>query len=138
MKRWLPVLVGVVLGLTVAWAAGPDQGERQPPGNAAARAAAARKVLKGMRERRQQDPAAPLDPEKQYLWSRRWMEADREVAATKAARLAAVEGHLARMRELEKIVTEFKGGGFMGATDLAAAEFYRLDAEAVLAQEKGR
>jgi hypothetical protein len=138
MKRSLLVVAGGVLALTAAWAAAPDRGEGPAPGNAKARAAAARMVYEGTLVRYRRDVMFRMDPEMVYLWSRRWMEADREVAQTRAARLAAVEGHLARMRDWEKQMTVAKGQGVAAAMDVAAAEFYRLDAEAALAREKAR
>jgi hypothetical protein len=43
------------------------------------------------------------------------------------------------MRKWEKLVVGAKGaGGFYSPTDVAAAEYYRLDAEEQLVQEKGR
>jgi hypothetical protein len=100
---------------------------------------AARKVYEGMLNRMRIDAAFKLDSDALYLWSRRWMEAQREVASSKAERTAAAEAHLERMRKWEKLVVGAKGaGGFYSPTDVAAAEYYRLDAEALLGQEQGR
>jgi hypothetical protein len=138
MKRLLLVVAGGVLALTAAWAAAPERGEGPAPGNAAARAAAARKVYEGTLARYRRDSTFRMDPETLHLWSRRWMDADHELAQTRAARLAAVEGHLARMRDWEKQVTAAKEQGFVTPVDLAAAEFFRLEAETALAREKAR
>jgi hypothetical protein len=70
--------------------------------------------------------------EKVYRWSRRWMEAERDLASTKAARVAAFQGHFQRMKKLEEEVR-----GYTGSTipfqQLAATKFYRAEAEAWLA-----
>jgi hypothetical protein len=42
------------------------------------------------------------DEEQVYRWSVRWLEAERAVAAKQAGRMTALEGHLRRMKELEK------------------------------------
>jgi hypothetical protein len=139
MKRCVPMLIGLSVGLMAASRPGTNHGEAPAAGNAAARAAAARKVYEATVKRVQSDALFKLDLEHVYLWSRRWMDSEREAAATKAARLAAAEGHLARMRHWEKTVTASKeAGGFFSPADVAAAEFYRLEGETLVALEKGR
>lgn len=69
------------------------------------------------------------DPEATFRWSLRWMEAEREATSVPEARKTAREAHVKRMQELEKRVKQkFQSGEAMEA-DVAAAEFYRLDAE---------
>ncbi len=90
-----------------------------------------------------------------YLWSRRWMEAQRDgEGGSKAAEVAAIEGHLGRMRDLERGAI-FKAmikriNGKPPTDESLAAEieqipqfqtaikFYRLEAEAWLAKAKAR
>jgi hypothetical protein len=39
-----------------------------------------------------------------YLWSRRWLEAQRDAGSgAQASEIAAIEGHLNRMRDLDKL-----------------------------------
>jgi hypothetical protein len=88
--------------------------------------------------------------ERLAAWSRRWMEAERAVAAADAAaRLKAVQGHVDRMRGLDdaeflreplKIAKEkvVKDAGFVEQfRDFSdAAHYFRLEAESWLATEK--
>jgi hypothetical protein len=104
--------------------------------NARARLEAARAVYKGIFERRKVDAREPLDFEKLYLWSRRWMEAEKELAARKAERAAAAQGHVDRMKGLEELAKKLHKEGFLSAVELPAAEFYRLEAERWLEKEK--
>jgi hypothetical protein len=60
----------------------------------------------------------------------RWKEAEQEAAGKKADSLVPVKAHLVRMRDLEKLANE--GKKFLAPSDLAAAEFYRLEAENLL------
>jgi hypothetical protein len=106
--------------------------------NAKARLEAARKTYRGMIERAKVDPNANADPERLYLWSRRWMEAERELATKAEEKVAAVEAHLDRMKTREAFVRKMIEKGFASPVDLAAQEFYRLEAEQWLAQLKGK
>ncbi len=126
-----------ILGLTVGTAALAQGGASAAVANAKARAAAARKVYESLMDRRQREPGFHFDPDQAYPWSRRWMEAEKEAAQTKAERVTAVEGHLERMKKWEKSVeADRRIGGVLSPGDLAAAEFYRLEAKAWLAKEK--
>jgi hypothetical protein len=103
--------------------------------NARARLQAARKVYKGLGERKLVD-ARDSDFEKVYLWSRRWMDAEKELAVKKADKISAVQGHLDRMKKLEGVVKALLEGGLATSYDPPVAEFYRLEAEQWLAREK--
>jgi hypothetical protein len=127
---------GLLLALAGTCLAGEPAPEKD--GNAKARAAAARKVYEHLLERYKLDPNFQNEPERSYLWSRRWMEAERQAAGTKAGRVAAVEGHLERMKKWEKVFKEGVERGIFSPGDVAAAEFYRLEAEGWLAEEKAR
>jgi hypothetical protein len=128
-----PTLLLALAGVCLAGEPAPEK-----TGNAKARAAAARKVYEHLMERYKVDPNFQNEPERSYLWSRRWMEAEREAAATKAGRVAAVEGHLERMKKWEKIFKEGRERGIFSPADVGAAEFYRLEADDWLAEEKAR
>lgn len=73
--------------------------------------------------------AARADPEQTYTWSRRWMDAEQDAAADRPAALVAAEAHLARMRELAQRSETLYQSGQTSAAEVAAAKFYRLDAE---------
>lgn len=81
--------------------------------------------------------AARANPEQTYVWSRRWMEAEQDAAADRPAALAAAEAHLARMRELAQRSETLFQAGQTSAGEVAAAKFYRLDAEWSAAKYRG-
>jgi hypothetical protein len=102
---------------------------------AKARLQAAREVYKGLIQERQigrGDGSAIAE------WSPHLLEAELEVATTKADRLAALEAHLARMKDNEKIWQGRFDAGRVLAVDLTRARFARLDAELRLAKEKAK
>jgi hypothetical protein len=129
-------VAGLILGLA-PWAL-PARADDKAAANAKARLAAARKVYEGMLVRRKVDPAESLGSEKLYLWSRRWMEAQRELADKKEDKVAAVQGHLDRMKEMEAVVKQMRDRKIASEADVAAQEFYRLEAEQWLAQAGGK
>jgi hypothetical protein len=77
-------------------------------------------------------------PEDVYTWSVRSLQAERELCSKPADHIAALSGHLKRVRELAKIVDLFVKGGAPGfpAGSAAAADFYVAEAELWLAKAK--
>ncbi len=92
-----------------------------------------------------------------YLWSRRWLEAQREEApGTKADEVAAIEGHLGRMKNLEKgcifealskkypmrsnaLTEEQLADALRDIPEFQTSiKFYRMEAESWLAKAKSR
>ncbi len=71
-----------------------------------------------------------------YCWSRRVLDSQKAVDPGQAKVRAALQAHLDRMNELEKIVTARNQAGQLTADEVAAARFYRLEAEIWLAQAK--
>ena len=84
-----------------------------------------------------------------YQWSRRWLEAERDASPDEAAAVAALKGHLARMRSLERgqLLKDWMKTIGQPITDEKAAEdakslkvftrrltFYRLEAESWLSK----
>jgi hypothetical protein len=68
--------------------------------------------------------------ERLYWWSRRWMEAEQELAAKQKADLvAAAQGHLDRMRELERIIRKLQEAKVSTIDEVSASEYYRLEAD---------
>jgi hypothetical protein len=93
-------------------------------------------VYEGILLRLRRDPTFRMDPEDLYRWSCRWMQAAREGATTKDERVAAVADHLARMQKWQQAVAAGQAQGLWSPLDLAAAEFYHLEAQAWFEQEK--
>jgi hypothetical protein len=77
-------------------------------------------------------------PEGLYEWSLAWQRSESAVAKTKADGLAAMAGHLARMKELQKRVNELVKAARRPVRDSLGAEYYVCDAEALLLKEKGK
>jgi hypothetical protein len=77
------------------------------------------------------------DGEDVYRWSRRWMEAERDLTTTKAERVAALQGHSQRMKKLEEEVQAY-ARGTIPFQQLAATKFYRAEAETWLAEAKDK
>jgi hypothetical protein len=134
MLARIPIWAGLLLGFAVLTAV--VRADETDIANAKARAAAARKVYEGMLARVKIDPSASLDPEKPYQWSRRWLEAERDLSGKKAGQVTAAEGHLERMKKLEATIKSLLANKMVGPAEVAAAEFYRLKAEQTLAQTK--
>jgi len=112
-----------------------------PPGNdgkshaalAEARLEAARKQYEETWSYYQQ---ARIDSYQVYVWSKLILDCQREMAEKPADRVAAFEGHLARMKRLETLITKVRRIGFGRSYDVGAAQYYRLEAEFWLTREK--
>jgi hypothetical protein len=77
-------------------------------------------------------------PEDVYVWSVRWLNAQRDLASKKEEQLAALEDHLRRMQDLKQRVENLAKAGMVLFTEVNAVEFYRVEAELWLAQEKAK
>jgi RND family efflux transporter MFP subunit len=115
-------------------AAGPGPREADLPALARAQVEVSRKAYEAARKSLDQTRRA----EEVYTWSVRWLNAQRDVSNKKDERLAALEAHLQRMKDLEKRVEALHKGGRTSPLDPLAAEAYRVEAELWLAQEKAR
>ena len=133
MTTRLLALAALALGLA---AAAPVARADDKTDNARLRADAARRVyeslwipssLKTLDGKGIQGGTANLD--RAYLWSRRWMEAEQELSDKTEGKIAAAQAHLDRMRKVEdyvKVQVELRSAT---AADVAAQEYYRLEAE---------
>jgi hypothetical protein len=128
-------LVVVLFALCLLPQAPRGGADGEAPSNAKARLEAASKVYRILSQSRSQ---APLDGEKLYWWSRRWMEAQQDLSEKKVDRVAAVQGHLDRMKKMEDVVRELYRNKFVSVVEMTAQEFYRLEAEGWLARAKAK
>ncbi|MBL8625902.1 MAG: hypothetical protein JNK64_31600 [Myxococcales bacterium] len=125
--RSLVLCVVLVLGsLATPAAAGPTKAEARVAAAAAAFATAST---------RQQAGAAPVDTV--YVWSVRWLDAQREQPLKGKALAAAAAAHLERMVALEAAVTKAVAAGAAPASDREAAAYYRAEAE-LWVERKGK
>ncbi len=84
------------------------------------------------------DPCYRFSAERFAQWSRRWLDAQLDLASTNDTRIAAYREHLDRMRELaQKVKAAFKGGDLNGF-EVAASEYHRIQAELWLEQAKAK
>jgi RNA polymerase sigma factor (sigma-70 family) len=89
---------------------------------------AARKVYEGTLARMKVDVNAH-DFEPPCQWSRRWLEAERQLESSHKGQVAAVRAHLDRMKKLEAEVRKFRADGFATELDVAVVGYFRLEAE---------
>ena len=68
-----------------------------------------------------------------YLWSRRWMEAAQSASDRREDKIAAAREHLARMTQMEAVIVTQSETGLASTAAESAAEFYRVEAELLLA-----
>jgi hypothetical protein len=81
-----------------------------------------------------------------YTWSKRILEADRELAVDGKAVVAALEGHRDRMTEIEKKIKKYEAeraapkGSYQPyqRARIASAAFYRAEAELWLQRAKAK
>lgn len=74
-------------------------------------------------------------PENTYVWSVRWLHAQRALSPKYEDQVAALEAHFKRMTELHKAVKELSTD-LMPKCKETEAEWYRLEAEIWLAKAK--
>jgi len=66
-----------------------------------------------------------------YLWSKRWLGAEKELSSRHDDQVAAYQAHLERMRELEGIVSRMQQAkpGLARIDELSTTRYYRIEAE---------
>jgi hypothetical protein len=72
------------------------------------------------------------------VWSLRLLEAERAVAANRDEHLAACRDHLERMKEYDRVQKLRHDAGRASAKELAAATYFRVEAEIILARVEGK
>jgi hypothetical protein len=77
-----------------------------------------------------------IDSYQVYVWSRLVMDCRRDMAQKRADRIAAIEEHLDRMKQLEALVAKVRRLGFGRSYDVGASAYYRAEAEYWLAREQ--
>ena len=131
----LSSIAALLLVGTIAWADASDL--------ARAQAAAAKKAYELNLQRIQSGVGAPkvlgLDFEKTCFWSKHWLKAELVLIEKKSDRVKAHEAHLERMKSMESLLQKFtKAAAFSANAELAAVEYYRLEAEIMLNKAKGK
>jgi hypothetical protein len=78
-------------------------------------------------------------PDLAYVWSVRWLHAQRDLAKTKEERIAAFVAHEKRMKDVRQQTITLVGdgsGGLLAASEAPAADWYVAEAELWLLQER--
>jgi len=129
-----------LLGLGIAAAAlcgtAAENKDQPGPGAATAKARrdAAKKVYEGSFEHlKSGSEGAHVDLAYYRDWSVRWMQAERDLSRKKAEHIAAIEGHMKRMRFWKEW---FAKDGTAPPYEAIAAGFFELEAEDWLAAAK--
>ena len=71
-----------------------------------------------------------------YVWSHFVLQTQFDLSDKKPDQIAALEGHLDRMRKLEELLKKVRRLGFGQAIEVGAVEYYRIEAEYWLAHAK--
>lgn len=133
--RHLPTILFAGLALAgVAGAAEPPPAKKVPQHLTQTRRDAARRTYEAFLKNNREGLLPLVEPA--YRWSCRWMEAERDLGETKDDRVAAAEGHLRRMKDLERMTRERFRSRVVPVEEASAVEFYRAEAETWLFQEK--
>lgn len=144
--QWFACL-GVAYLAIVLLSAVPAPGQEErgaPPALLKARLDAAQKAYRAAMEGLQQtrrvgNVLLPLNkPEEVYTWSVRWLSAQQDMKGKKDDRVAALEEHLKRMKELQQRVTKQHEGGLVSSVEPAATAWYLAEAELWLAKERAK
>src|SRR5205807_1860990 len=80
--------------------------------------------------------AKSYDVESLYLWSVRWLNAERDLSKKSADQVAAAAAHLERMKTVETMAKQLAKLEQAAVRHAAAAEFYRVEAQIWLSQAK--
>ncbi|MBX6312120.1 MAG: hypothetical protein IRY99_04255 [Isosphaeraceae bacterium] len=143
--------VGLFLAGGLALRSAPPEEPDRLKELAEARMKLARRYYEGevaRTNRRIEPPGAPglstlvsrVNAELLALWSRRWMEAQRDASDRKADQIAAIQGHVDRLagwvKQLQPLTKVADSG--VSQTDIDVLEFHLLEAEYWLAKAKGQ
>jgi RNA polymerase sigma factor (sigma-70 family) len=151
VKTWTAgLLVALLLGGgAVAYqltAAPPSEKKEAPPAAARGHDQAVAKLVKkkfelaseGLKAARQEHLAGRTIGEVLYDWSKRCLDAERELNNTPAGQKAALKAHLERMKEYEMINQARYQAGRIPVREALHAKFARVEAELWLARHQGK
>ncbi len=129
----------ILTALMLCLAAVPAVRADKQADNALARADAARRVYEGLLAPNTSatptgkgNPSTGPDYDQIYAWSLRWMQAAQDVSDKREDRISAVQAHVDRMRKLEDVVRAQREKQSASDADVAATQYFRLQAEADL------
>jgi hypothetical protein len=107
---------------------------KTPPWELAkAKSEAARKTCQAIADEYLQGKASV---DQVHQWSQRWMNAQRDISPKRPEQLSAIEDHIKRMEQLERAAQEKYDSKRGPASDVSAAEYYRLQGQLDLSKAK--
>jgi hypothetical protein len=128
--------VGLALGLLLAWVGEAVSDDPPAPADLVkAKYEAAREAYKATVQAYQ---VGQSDAEKVYLWSRRLLEAQRELGNKQADQVRALEAHRGRMKDLRELAAKRYQAEQVPQADVLGAEFYAVEAALWLARPEAR
>jgi hypothetical protein len=129
---WAGLMLSLLLIQPPAAPSAPE-GKRPPWELARAKVDAAHRTCKALAE---EFLEGKTSVDQIHQWSQRMLNAQLEASKKKEEQTTAREDHITRMQQLEQLAQKRfeKGKGL--ASDLSAAEYYRLDAELALSKFK--
>lgn len=133
-RSWKAASVATVMVFT-SWAPRATAQEDRQKELARSLVASARKVYE-LTLTRYKYGTGKLDFDEQNRWSRRWLEAELDLADTKEKRIAAYEEHLKRMRTWEDAAKKMLKGSQISPIEMAMCEYFRAQAELWLERAK--
>ncbi len=140
------LILGFILGAATVAFAGPDDNQK-PENLARARLDIARRAYEHAESSIMNPPTddtklpsgirTTLKLEQLVAWSRRWMEAERDISGKKADHLAALDAHRKRLQRWEDVYSEIdKDVDPSNFRHVDLLKFHRLEAEYWLATVK--
>jgi FMN phosphatase YigB (HAD superfamily) len=73
-----------------------------------------------------------------YVWSHFLLQTQFDLSDKKPDQIAALEGHLERMKRLEELLKKVRRLGFGQAIEVGAVEYYRIEGEYWLAHARSQ
>jgi hypothetical protein len=115
---------------------GADQQDGAAVPSAQARMEAAAGVCQLLHDEADGAPRTHEGVEHTYVWSKRWMEAQRDVEMSKDGGVAATEAHLQRMRQFDKRIQGLHEAEVIPRFYALSTQYYVVEAEELLARAK--
>ena len=127
-RTWMPAVLALGLAFTNVQGANPSPSPSKLPLVMTYKLEAAQKAF------RQVWGGQGGNVERAYPWSVRWLEAERALSDQTEDRIAALEAHLERVREIEQVTKRQFQQRISSLYEVSASEYYVAEAEVWVAQ----
>ena len=132
---WGLLLAGASFAPSAPWYSQEQPQPVQQPSLAEERLRAAQQQFELIWQFYQQSRVESFDV---YVWSRLVLDSRLGLSAKPVDRISAYEDHLERMKKLETLVKKIRRLGFGRSSDVGATAYYRIEAEAWLAEARSQ